>query len=271
MKALVTCLVLAVLLATGPARAASSGPAPTMKALMDHMSRGARASRVGDWVTYRMDGGGARVHYWRMAVVGQEKDRYERDAVWMEVEFGTHPAMRAPLGQMKMLVVLGEADDPRRHAITRLIASAGYGKPQEYSQEALEAMLDKKKEPAPDAARAKAAPAPAVPAAYRPVVRSGKEARLMTHAGTVTAVPVEVVVRSTVIKRMWMSREIPVINLAKIEIPGIGQSMEVAEYGVDAKSRIRMPQPTEPEIHLEYADEKFANLPWLQEEEEESP
>ncbi|MCY1021975.1 hypothetical protein [Pyxidicoccus sp. MSG2] len=269
MKALALRFALAVLLVAMPAQAA----APAMKALMDHMSRGARASRVGDWVTYRMDGGGARVHYWRMAVVGQEKDRYGRDAVWMEVEFGTHPAMRAPLGQMKMLVALGESNDPRRHAITRLIASAGYGKPQEYSQEALEAELKKNEQaPAPDeAARAKAAPEPALTAAYRPVVRSGKEARLMTHAGTVTAVPVEVVMRSTVIKRMWMSREIPVINLAKIEIPGIGQSMEVAEYGVDAKSRIRMPQPNEPQIHLEYAEEKFANLPWLQEDEEESP
>ncbi|WP_240359668.1 hypothetical protein [Pyxidicoccus trucidator] len=271
MNARVTCLALALLLSAAPARAAAP-PQPAMQALMDHMSKGARTSRVGDWVTYRMDGGGARVHYWRMAVVGQEKDRYERDAVWLEVEFGTHPAMRSPLGQMKMLVALGEEENPKHHPITRLIASAGYGKPQEYSPEALEHSL-KKKPPPEEAPRAKASPPPS--AMPRPSVRAGKQSRLMTHAGTVTAVPVEVVLRSTVIKRMWISRELPVINLAKIEIPGIGQSMEVAEYGVDAKSRIRMPLPNEPQIRLEYAEQKFANLPWLQseegEEEEESP
>jgi hypothetical protein len=235
-----------------------------MKALMDHMSRGVRASRVGDWVTYRMDGGGARVHYWRLAVVGQEKDRYDRDAVWLEVEFGTHPAMRSPLGQMKMLVALGD-ESTTKHAITRLIASAGYGKPQEYAREALDQVLTQQRDRGPeqDAARAPQGPRP------NPVIRSGKEARLMTHAGTVTAVPVEVLLRSTVIKRMWMSREIPIIHLAKIEIPGIGQSMEVAEHGVDAKSRIRMPLPNEPQVRLEYAEQKFANLPWLQEEEQE--
>ncbi|MFP2910590.1 hypothetical protein ACLESD_37235 [Pyxidicoccus sp. 3LFB2] len=273
MNARVTCLALALLLSAAPARAAAP-PQAAMQSLMDHMSKGARTSRQGDWVTYRMDGGGARVHYWRMAVVGQEKDRYERDAVWLEVEFGTHPAMRSPLGQMKMLVALGEEADPKRHAITRLIASAGYGKPQEYSQEALEHALTKTPRPKEDAPKAKAPPPGAMP---RPTIRTGKQARLMTHAGTVTAVPVEVVVRNTVIKRMWISRELPVINLAKIEIPGIGQSMEVAEYGVDAKSRIRMPLPNEPQVRLEYADQKFANLPWLQseegeeEEEEESP
>ncbi|MBZ4417736.1 hypothetical protein [Myxococcus sp. RHSTA-1-4] len=271
MKTFATCWVLAALLVAAPARAAG-GPPPAMKALMDHMARGARASKVGDWVTYRMDGGGARVHYWRMAVVGQEKDRYERDAVWLEVEFGTHPAMRSPLGQMKMLVALGE-EHPARHAITRLIASAGYGKPQEYSQEALEHVLteQRNRKTEDDEPRPSAPPRGPPPT---PVVRAGKEARLMTHAGTVTAVPVEVVLRSTVLKRMWMSREIPVIQLAKIEIPGIGQSMEVAEYGVDAKSRIRMPLPNEPQIRMEYAEQKFANLPWAQAEdeaEEESP
>ncbi|NMO21752.1 hypothetical protein HPC49_38420 [Pyxidicoccus fallax] len=261
--------MLAVLLVAAPSRAAGGPPPPAVKTLMDHMARGARDSKVGDWVTYRMDGGGARVHYWRIAVVGQEKDRYERDAVWLEVEFGTHPAMRSPLGQMKMLVALGE-EHPTRHAITRLIASAGYGKPQEYSREALEqALSEEKQRNTGDEDEPRPAPKASRPV---PVVRSGKEARLMTHAGTVSAVPVEVVLHSTVLKRIWMSREIPVIQLAKVEIPGIGQAMEVAEYGVDAKSRIRMPLPNEPQIRLEYAEQKFANLPWAQvEDAEESP
>ena len=82
---------LAVLLAACPPSRVPAG----MKALRDHLARGARTSAVGDWVTYRLDGGGARVHYWRMAVVGEEKDQYERDAVWLEMEMGTHPAMGA--------------------------------------------------------------------------------------------------------------------------------------------------------------------------------
>lgn len=83
----------------------------------------------------------------------------------------------------------------------------------------------------------------------------------MTLAGTVAAVPVEVVMKNTVIKRMWLSREIPLLNLAKIEIPGIGHAMEVAEYGIDAKPRMRIPAPDAPKIKLEYADAILDDLP----------
>ena len=31
--------------------------------LVQHMSRGARPARMGDWVTYRFNGGGVRVYY----------------------------------------------------------------------------------------------------------------------------------------------------------------------------------------------------------------
>ncbi|MBJ6764011.1 hypothetical protein JGU66_24830 [Myxococcaceae bacterium JPH2] len=254
-------VALAVGLVASPGRA--SAPPPMMRALMDHMARGVRSAQVGDWVTYKLDGGGARVHYWRLAFVGQEKDRHGRDAMWLEIEIGTHPAMRAPLGQMKMLVALEGAGT--QEPITRLIASAGYGKPQEYSSEALEHVLKEGRE-RPDGPP-EAPPTAAERALPPPVIRSGREARLMTQAGSVTAVPVEVVLRSTVLKRMWMSREIPIMHLAKIEIPGIGQSMEVVEHGVDAQPRIRMPTPTEVPIRLEYADQAFGKLPWLQEEE----
>ena len=115
------------------------------KELLDHLAKGLRTTQVGDWVTYKLDGGGARVHYWRLAVVGEEKDKLGRDALWLEMEMGTHPAMRAPLSQIRMLIARGQgggaAFDPS--GVTRLIVAIGFDKPQEYSQEALDWALTK--------------------------------------------------------------------------------------------------------------------------------
>jgi hypothetical protein len=88
----------------------------------------------------------------------------------------------------------------------------------------------------------------------------------MTPAGTVTAVPIEAVYRSTVIKRTWVSREIPILQLAKIEIPRIAHALEVLEYGVNAKPRMLLPDPKTPRVKLEYAEKAFPQLPWLEEE-----
>lgn len=247
-----------LLLVSVPASAAMPG-----RELLDHLAKGLRTTQVGDWVTYKLDGGGARVHYWRLAVVGEEKDKLGRDALWLEMEMGTHPAMRAPLSQIRMLIARGQgggaAFDP--NGVTRLIVAMGFDKPQEYSQEALDWALTKhpSSQPKP-AARPRQAGEP-------PVVRSGKETRLMTPAGTVTAVPIEVMYRSTVIKRTWMSREIPILQLAKVEIPRIAHSLEVFEFGVNAKSRMLLPDPKTPTVKMEYVDKAFPQLPW----EEQNP
>ncbi|ADO73207.1 hypothetical protein [Stigmatella aurantiaca] len=241
------------LLGAAPAVAAMPG-----KSLLDHLAKGLRSTQVGDWVTYRLDGGGARVHYWRLAVVGEEKDRLGRDALWVEMEMGTHPAMRAPLSQIRMLVARGEGVAFDAGGVTRLIAAMGFDRPQEYSPEALAQVLAKRPP------RPRAAPAGAGPSA--PVVRSGQETRLMTPAGTVTAVPLELLYRSTVIKRTWLSREIPILQLAKIEIPRIAHALEVVEYGVDAKPRMLLPDAKTPQVRLEYVDKAFPQLPWLEEE-----
>ncbi|SEU18483.1 hypothetical protein [Stigmatella erecta] len=238
--------------------AASASAAMPGKSLLDHMAKGLRTTQVGDWVTYRLDGGGARVHYWRLAVVGEEKDRLGRDALWVEMEMGTHPAMRAPLSQIRMLVARGQGGAFDAGGVTRLIAAMGFDRPQEYSPEALEQVLAKRPP------RPQAAPAPGGPSAT--VVRSGAETRLMTPAGTVTAVPIEVVYRSTVIKRTWLSREIPILQLVKIEIPRIAHALEAVEYGVDAKPRMLLPDAKTPQVRLEYVDKAFPQLPWLEEE-----
>jgi hypothetical protein len=265
--------LMALLLMAAPAGAAP--PAPAVRELLDHMAKGVRAARVGDWVTYKMDGGGARVHYWRLAVVGEEKDKLGRDAVWVELDMGTHPEFRAPLGQMRMLVARDEQGELRYDAVTRLYVGGPFDRPQEYSDEALEHVMNQNQEERGKREKSKAARATSTPAprgaTVRPVVRSTKESRLMTHAGTVSAVPVEVVYRSTVVKRMWMSREIPLMHLAKIEIPGIGQTMEVAGFGIDAKPRMVLPPPNAPKVRLEYADRVFPDLPGSEDPEAASP
>jgi hypothetical protein len=244
-------LVLALLLVAAPALAAS--PPPMMKTLLDHMAQGGRDPRVGDWVTYQLNGGGARVHYWRMAVVGEEKDRHGRPALWYEMEMGTHPAMRSPLGQMKVLIAR-QVKPGEPHAISRLIMANGFDKPQEYAPEALDYTLG---EIASSQAKVRASAKPMAP----PTLQTGKETRLMTFAGTLTAVPVEMKYRNTVVRRLWMSREVPVVHLARIEIPGIQQMMDLYDYGVDAKPRMLMPEPNAPKVQLEYADESFPSLP----------
>ncbi|MFP2931779.1 hypothetical protein ACLESO_42710 [Pyxidicoccus sp. 3LG] len=253
--------VVAVLLA-GVAPAARAEVPPAARELLSHMSKGARTARTGDWVTYRFDSGGGRAYYWRLAVVGDEKDKQGRDAVWVELEAGTHPAMKAPLAQMRMLVAR-ENEQIRFDAISRLYIGGPFDRPQEYSEEALQHVLKQQEEEKRQRQKGDDAPPPPserLPAGVRPVVRSGKETRLMTLAGTVTAVPVEVVLKSTVIKRMWISREIPLLQLAKTEIPGISHTMEVAEYGIDAKPRMVLPPPNAPKVRLEYADAVFPPL-----------
>ncbi|MDC0708812.1 hypothetical protein POL68_10065 [Stigmatella sp. ncwal1] len=242
-----------LLLGAAPARAAMPG-----KSLLDHLAKGLRSTHAGDWVTYRLDGGGARVHYWRLAVVGEEKDRLGRDALWVEMEMGTHPEMRAPLSQIRMLVARGQGVAFDAGGVTRLIAAIGFDRPQEYSPEALEHVLAKRP-PRPRATSPGAGPS-------TPVIRSGQETRLMTPAGTVTAVPIELLYRSTVIKRTWLSREIPILQLAKIEIPRIAHALEVVEYGVNAKARMLLPDAKTPQVRLEYVDKAFPQLPWLEEE-----
>ncbi|WP_141588756.1 hypothetical protein [Myxococcus sp. AB056] len=249
-------LVVAALVLAVPLQA-EANPA---RELVQHMSRGARPARLGDWVTYRFNGGGLRIYYWRLAVVGEQKDKEGRDAVWVEMEAGTHPAMKSPLAQMRMLVAR-EGDVIRYDAISRLYIGTGFNQPQEYSDEALQHVLKQQQEAAKNAQAAAPQKPSKLPGGVKPMARSGKETRLMTLAGTVAAVPVEVVVKSTVIKRMWLSREIPLLNLAKMEIPGIGHAMEVAEYGIDAKPRMRIPAPDAPKINLEYADAILDDLP----------
>ena len=83
---------------------------------------------------------------------------------------------------------------------------------------------------------------------------SGTEGLLMTEAGTVSAVPVEVLYKSTVLRRFWVSNQVPLLHLARIDIPGIQQTLELRDYGASAKPMMLMPDPNEPKIRLDPAE-----------------
>jgi len=209
-------------------------------------------ARVGEWVTYQMDGGPQR-GFMRLAVVAEQKDAQARDAVWVELEFGHHAELKAPLARFLMLVARDTG--LRAEGISRLFVTQGVEKPQEVDRDALPFFLG---EPGKDSSRPiLPQPTARMPAGWGSTVNRGKPARLMTLAGTVTAEPLEVHHRQLVLKRYWVSREIPILRLAKIEFPPIRYTMEVRDYGVDAKPRMVPPAPGDKKISMEPA----SNLP----------
>lgn len=201
---------------------------------------GPLAARVGEWVTYRLDGGGGRASYWRIAVVGEARDKWGRDAVWIEMELGLQAELVAPLAQWRMLAARGHGLGP--DGVTRLQVAQGFERPREVSADALPRLF----------ATAPVDPTPPNPTlAGRLRVRTGAPSRLMTAAGTLSARPIELVFEGHVLRRLWTSREVPVLGLARMELPGLGQTMEVVAHGLDAKPRMAPPAPEAPQIQLE--------------------
>jgi hypothetical protein len=199
---------------------------------------GPLTARVGEWVTYRLDGGGGRASFWRMAVVGETRDKQGREAVWIEMELGQHPELAAPLAQVRVLVA--RSVGLSSGGVTRLQVAQGFDRPREVSPEAFPAFLHAPLPPAPPSGWA------------GPVqVRTGAALRLMTPAGTLSARPIELVLGRLVVRRLWLSPEVPVLGLAKLELPAAGQVMEVEAHGTDAEPRMAPPAPEAPQIQLE--------------------
>jgi hypothetical protein len=209
-------------------------------------------ARVGEWVTYEMNGG-PQPGFLRLAVVAEQKDARGRDAVWVELEFGQHLELKAPLAQFLMLVARDTG--LRAEGVSRLLVTQGFEKPQEVDTSALPFFLGPpgKAEPRP------ALPNPSawLPAGEGSTVRRGPPTPLMTHTGTVMAEPLEVRYRQLVLQRYWVSRELPILRLAKLELPPIRYSLEVRDYGSDARPRMVPPSPGDRKITLEPA----SNLP----------
>ncbi len=221
---------------TGPMAAQAIGSKdPVAQALIRHMADGPIDAKPGDWISYRIDAVSGRVSFWRLSAVGAEKDALGRDALWIEVELGHHPDLRAPLLQMKMLVARAGLAAER---VSRLLVAIGADPPQEIS---------------PDRLRALWQPMPrwTIHNSGADIVRTGEETRLMTYAGTVAAIPIEIHVGGSVIERIWMSHRLPLFGLAKFEMPLIGHSMEVTGFGRDAAPRMILPDGADPNVRLD--------------------
>jgi hypothetical protein len=196
-------------------------------------------ARVGEWVTYQLDGG-PQQGFLRLAVVAEQKDPQGRDAVWVELELGQHSELKAPLAQFLLLVARDTG--LRAEGVSRLFATQGFEKLQEVDTAALPFFLG-----TPGKQPSRPAPPPTS------TVSRGPPTRLMTLAGTVTAEPLEVRHRQLVLKRYWVSREIPILRLARLEFPPIRYSLEVRDYGLDAQPRLVPPAPGDKKITLEPA------------------
>jgi hypothetical protein len=211
--------------------------------LLAHMRRAIGHAEPGEWITYRTDGGGGRVSYWRFALVGAEKDALGREAFWVELEIGQDKTLVSPMAQMRMLIA--KEGDRSPSPLTRLIVSLGADKSQEVPAAALDQLLARSHPAYPRIALA-SSEGPAT-------IRTGAERRLMTSAGTVNAVPVEIRREEVLLQRLWISYQLPFLHLAKIEMPGIGYSLEVSDFGAGASSRMVLPTRSEPNSQAEIA------------------
>lgn len=215
---------------------------PVGQALTEPLKNGITGGRVGEWATFRIDGGAQRVHFWRLAVVGEETDKKGRPACWLELDMGQHHLMKAPMLQLKLLVARGVGLNS--DGVTRVLIAVGAEKPNELADDAVQRLLTG--DPPSKAV--------ALPTVELNTV-TGKPTRLLTLAGTVSATPVEVRLRSSMVKRVWVSEQVPLLHVAKLEIPGIGHTIEVRDFGIDARPQMVLPQPGTAKIKLERYDD----------------
>jgi hypothetical protein len=225
-----------------------AAPAEVSRGLLFEAAPGRLDARVGEWVTYQMDGG-PQPGFLRLAAVAEQKDAQGRDAVWVELEFGQHPALKAPLAQFLLLVARDTG--LRAEGVSRLFVTQGFEKLQEVDTAALPFFLGTPGKP--PSRPALPPPSARLAVGQGSTVSRGAPTRLMTFAGTVTAEPLEVRHRQLVLKRYWVSRELPILHLAKIEFPPIRYSLEVRDYGLDARPRLVPPAPGDKKITLEPA------------------
>ena len=55
----------------------------------------------------------------------------------------------------------------------------------------------------------------------------------------------------SLVERIWMSRRLPLLGLAKLEMPGTGYLMEVTGFGKGATARMILPEQIDRAIRLE--------------------
>ena len=63
------------------------------------------------------------------------------------------------------------------------------------------------------------------------------------------------------VKRVWVSQQVPLLHVAKMEIPGIGHTIEVRDFGINAQPQLVMPRPGTAKIKLEQYDDLVIQEP----------
>jgi hypothetical protein len=195
-------------------------------------------AKVGEWVTYRFSSPERGAQYVRLAVVDTAIDRFGRNAFWIEIEVGEHPALEAPIAQIRILAA--KETGLRPEGVTRVIAGVGAEAPAELPADRL--LLT-------------ASPPTGERPAHGDRVRAGRERHLATGAGTLLAQPIEVFQGHTLLQRWWVSRRIPLLHLARLDLLPIGHSAEVWDYGTDAHSRMVLPTTNGSSIAPQHAEE----------------
>lgn len=231
-------IVLLAALCASPTPVADSKNAPTAQDSLDVLRTwkgDLRHVAVGQWVTYELSRPRFK-GFMRISAVGEEKDAQGRDAIWVEMDVGEHHLMKAPHLQYKMLVARDAG--LTANGVTRAFIAVGYERPRELETDAIAELFA---EPPPrPMLESKVAP-PKTLAGFNVRSEQGKPTALMTHAGTVTASAYSLYYKATVIKRIWVSPQIPILHLAKIELPPVGTAMEIRDYGVGARPMMTTP------------------------------
>jgi hypothetical protein len=177
--------------------------------------------QVGEWVTLRLSSTGQRESFLYLALVGEERDTQGTASVWFELEMASHPSFSAPLGQVRFLMTR------KGTQILRAFVGLGASVPQEVPQDRVRSLFSKVVPSSMGAEQALR-------------MRSGSATVLQTPAGRLLATPVEGTFSETLVQRLWLSREVPLIHIARWEFPVIGHSIEVVGFGRDAKTRVRI-------------------------------
>ncbi|MFN0064001.1 MAG: hypothetical protein ACKVPX_15950 [Myxococcaceae bacterium] len=177
--------------------------------------------RVGDWVTFRAqtDSGD---HFFQLSVVGVvAADAATGSAATLEIAFhaGVEPQMRSPLVSLRLRWPLAADGRLDSEAIAVAAASVFGG-----------AFAPFPRPFRPDSARL-------VGSVHRGrghVVRREEGVAVKTGRGWVRSVEVDLVYNSRVVQRMWMSDAVPLLSLAKLEVPALGYAVTVVDFGRDA-------------------------------------
>jgi hypothetical protein len=190
-------------------------------------------ARVGQWVLYALGGPHRDTRYVRLAVVKPQPGSSGEASRWLEVELGMDAALRSPVARMALEIRTGKGGVA---FVSRVVLAYGWERPVEVEGALSERWL------AATRLASLTAPDGAVPGADVSValsVRPGE--RLMTGAGTLESTRYEARRQGVALRRVWTSRQVPLLGLARMEVAGSGDFVEVHGFGEGATPRVDIP------------------------------